>query len=72
MTELQHQSRDINAIIKFLLQSGQPPGTSKTYIYTLERATTKADLKPETCWDLKSLKAAADERRGFGVISLRT
>src|SRR5262244_4006968 len=30
MTELQHQSRDINAIIKFLLQSGQPPGTSKT------------------------------------------
>ena len=59
MTELQHQSRDINAIIKFLLQSGQPPGTSKTYIYTLERATTKADLKPETCWDLKSLQASA-------------
>ena len=50
MTELQHQSRDINAIIKFLLQSGQAPGTSKTYIYTLEKATTKADLKPETCW----------------------
>ena len=29
---------DMNAIIKFLLQSGQPAGTSKTYIYTLEKA----------------------------------
>jgi ribose transport system substrate-binding protein len=57
MTELQHQSRDMNAIIKFLLQSGQPPGTSKTYIYTLEKATTKADLKPGTCWDVKALQA---------------
>ena len=59
MTELQNQSRDMNAIIKFLLQSGQPPGTSKTYIYTLEKATTKADLKPDTCWDVKALQAAA-------------
>ena len=57
MTEVQHQSRDMNAIIKFLLQSGQPPGTSKTYIYTLEKATTKADLKPGTCWDVKALQA---------------
>ena len=59
MTELQNQSRDINAIIKFLLQSGQTPGTSNTYIYTLEKATTKADIKPDTCWDLKALQAAA-------------
>ena len=59
MTELHQQSRDINAIIKFLLQSGQPAGTSKTYIYTLEKATTKADLKPDSCWDLKALQAAA-------------
>ena len=59
MTELHNQSRDINAIIKYLLQSGQPAGTSKTNIYTLERATTKADLKPDTCWDLKALQAAA-------------
>jgi ribose transport system substrate-binding protein len=57
MTELHNQSRDMNSIIKFLLQSGQPAGTSKTYIYTLEKATTKADLRPETCWDLKSLQA---------------
>ena len=57
MTELAGQSRDMNAVIKFLLQSGQKPGTSKTYIYTLEKATTKADLKPSTCWDVKQLQA---------------
>lgn len=57
MTELAGQSRDMNAIVKFLLQSGQPAGTSTTYIYTLERAWTKADLTPSTCWDLKSLQA---------------
>lgn len=59
MTDLAGQSRDMNAIIKFLLQSGQPAGSSKTYIYTLERAWTKADLRPETCWDLKHLQATA-------------
>jgi ribose transport system substrate-binding protein len=59
MTDLHHQSRDINAIIKFLLQSGQPAGTSKTFIYTLEKATTKADLKADSCWDLKALQAEA-------------
>lgn len=57
MTDLANQSRDMNAVIKFLLQSGQPAGTSKTYIYTLEKATTKADLKPSTCWDVKALQA---------------
>lgn len=59
MTELHNQSRDINAVIKYLLQSGQPAGASKTYIYTLEKATTKADLKPNSCWDLKALQADA-------------
>lgn len=58
MTQLHNQSRDINTIIKYLLQSGQKPGTSKTWIYTLETATTKADLKPDTCWDLKALQAS--------------
>ena len=57
MTRLQHQSGDMNAIIKYLLQSGIKPGTSKTYIYTLETAVTKADLKPDTCWDVKALQA---------------
>lgn len=58
MTELHGQSRDINAILKYLLQSGQAPGTASTYIYTLEKATTKADLTPATCWNLKALQAA--------------
>ncbi len=58
-TELHKQSGDMNAIIKFLLQSGQPPGTSKTYLYTLERAYTKADIKADTCWDVKALQTAA-------------
>ena len=62
MTELAKQSGDINAIIKFLLQSGQAPGTSKTYIYTLEKATTKADIKPDSCWDLKALQAEAAKK----------
>ena len=57
MTELHNQSRDMNAVIKYLLQSKQPPGTAKTYIYTLEKATTKADIKPNTCWDVKALQA---------------
>jgi ribose transport system substrate-binding protein len=57
MTEVHNQSRDMNAIIKFLLQSGQAPGSSKTYIYTLERATTKSDIKPTTCWDVKNVQA---------------
>lgn len=58
-TELHKQSGDMNAIIKFLLQSGIPAGTAKTYIYTLEKAYTKADIKPDTCWDVKALQAAA-------------
>ncbi len=71
MTELQNQSRDINAIIKFLLQSGQPPGTSKTYIYTLEKATTKADIKADTCWDLKSLQAGGASQTASSARKVR-
>ncbi|WP_374651141.1 sugar ABC transporter substrate-binding protein [Dongia sp.] len=59
MTELHGQSRDINAIIKYLLQGSVKPGDASTYIYTLEKATTKADLKPNSCWDLKALQAEA-------------
>jgi ribose transport system substrate-binding protein len=57
MTDLANESRDMNAIIKYLLQSGQKPGQAKGYVYTLEKATTKADLKPGTCWDVKQLQA---------------
>jgi ribose transport system substrate-binding protein len=57
-TELHHQSRDINAVIKLLLQSGVKPGTMKTWIYTLESVATKDSIGPDTCWDLKSLQAS--------------
>ncbi|MGV8987174.1 MAG: sugar ABC transporter substrate-binding protein [Cypionkella sp.] len=59
MTDLARESGDMVAMIKYLLQSGQPAGTSSPYIYTLLKATTKADLKPDTCWDLKALQAIA-------------
>lgn len=59
MTDLARESGDMVAMIKYLLQSGQKPGTASPYIYTLLKATTKADLKPDTCWDLKALQAAA-------------
>ncbi|MQT15455.1 sugar ABC transporter substrate-binding protein [Rhizobiales bacterium Sp-1] len=57
MTEVQNQSRDIVALIKFLLQSGLKPGQATTWIYTLEKATTKADVTPSTCWSLKTIQA---------------
>jgi ribose transport system substrate-binding protein len=56
MTDLAGQSRDMNAIIKYLIQSKQPAGSSSTYIYTLEKAWFKEDLKPGTCWDVKALQ----------------
>lgn len=56
MTDLAHETSDINAIIKYLLQSGQPAGTSSTYIYTLLKATTKDDLRPDSCWDVSTMQ----------------
>lgn len=60
MTELAQESYNMVTIIKYLLQSGQPAGTSSPYIYTLLRATTKEDLRPDSCWDLKALQAMAN------------
>lgn len=57
MTEVKNQSRDVVATLKYMLQSGAKPGASKTWIYTLEKATTKADLKPDSCWSLKDIQA---------------
>lgn len=59
MTDLARESGDMVAMIKYLLQSGQAAGTASPYIYTLLKATTKADLTPDSCWDLKALQAAA-------------
>ena len=59
-TDLKGESGNMVGMIKYLLQSGQPAGTASPYIYTLLQATTKADLLPDTCWDLKALQASMD------------
>lgn len=59
MTELAQETHNMVAIIKYLLQSGQAPGTASPYIYTLMKATTKENLRPDSCWDLKALQAEA-------------
>jgi ribose transport system substrate-binding protein len=59
MTELAQESYNMVTMIKYLLQSGQPAGTASAYIYTLLKATTKDNMRPDSCWDLKALQAMA-------------
>ncbi|MCW2305837.1 sugar ABC transporter substrate-binding protein [Rhodobium gokarnense] len=59
MTELKQESYNMVTMIKYLLQSGQPAGTSSAYIYTLLHATTKDNMMPDSCWDLKALQEMA-------------
>lgn len=58
MSELPRQSQDVVAAIKLLLQGGTKPGDAAMYLYTAERARTKADLTPTTCWNQASIEAA--------------
>ena len=58
-TELVNESEAMVAMIKYLLQSGQPAGTNATYIYTLLSTITKDNLNPRSCWSLKTLQAIA-------------
>jgi len=60
MTELAQESYNMVTMIKYLLQSGIEPGTASPYIYTLLHATTKDNLQPDSCWDLKALQAMAN------------
>jgi ribose transport system substrate-binding protein len=59
MTELAKETNNMVSIIKYLLQSGQAPGTASPFIYTLMKATTKENLRADSCWDLKALQAEA-------------
>ncbi len=59
-TELVQESTNMVTMIKYLLQSGQPAGTSSAYIYTLLHATTKDNMRADSCWDLKELQAMAE------------
>lgn len=60
-TELYIESYNMVAMIKYLLQSGIAPGTASAYIYNLEQVTTKENMRPDSCWDLKALQALAGE-----------
>ena len=59
MTELPKEAGDMVAMIKYLLQTGMKPGSYTAHLYTLEQATTKANMRPDSCWDLKALQAMA-------------
>nr|WP_321457785.1 sugar ABC transporter substrate-binding protein [uncultured Cohaesibacter sp.] len=59
-TALAQESHNMVSIIKYLLQSGQPAGSAATYIYTLMEATTKDNMRADSCWDLKALQAKAE------------
>jgi len=58
MNNVAHESTVMVAIIKYLLQSNQPPGTSHPYIYSMLQTVTKENMKQDTCWDLEALTAA--------------
>ena len=57
-SELVRQSQDVVTAIKLLLQGNEKPGDKARYLYTQERARTKADLAPGVCWSQKSIEAA--------------
>ncbi|MEO8923588.1 MAG: hypothetical protein ABI330_12315, partial [Caldimonas sp.] len=52
------QARDLNDMIKVLFQSDQKPGAMKMSLYTPNKISTKATLKPDTCWSMKDLPKA--------------
>jgi ribose transport system substrate-binding protein len=57
-TSVVRESYDMLAMIKYLLQSGQPPGTSSTFIYTETETINKETMTADSCWDLKALNAS--------------
>ncbi len=60
-TELYVESTNMVAMIKYLLQSGIAPGSASAFIYNLEQITTKDNMRPDSCWDLKALQALAGQ-----------
>lgn len=54
------QARDMNDMIKALLQSHLKPGTLHISLYTPLKIITKATMTPTSCWDLKAMKKAAE------------
>jgi ribose transport system substrate-binding protein len=52
--------RDVNTLIRFLLQSKLPPGQVKAQLYVPLHVVTQENLKPDDCYDPADL----DERGG--------
>lgn len=53
--DVRRQVIDLNDTIKILLQSKLKPGTIKVSLYTPLKTLTKANLKPDSCWSVKTL-----------------
>nr|WP_269758720.1 hypothetical protein [Variovorax sp. E3] len=51
------QSRDLNTMIKFLLQSRTPAGTIKTNLFNTLDVITKDKPRPTACYSLQDLKS---------------
>jgi ribose transport system substrate-binding protein len=51
------QARDLNAAVKFLLETHPKPGSAPFALYTPIRRITKETLTPSACWTLEDLKA---------------
>lgn len=51
------QSRDLNTMIKFLLQAKPQPGTFKTNLFNSLDVITKDQPKPTACYSLQDLKS---------------
>lgn len=50
------QSRDLNTMIKFLLQAKPQPGTFKTNLFNTLDVITKEQPKPTACYSLQDMK----------------
>jgi len=57
-TSVERESYDMLAMMKHMFQSGQPAGTSSTFIYTETETINKLTMNDKSCWDLKALNAS--------------
>jgi ribose transport system substrate-binding protein len=48
--------RDINTMIRFLLQSKPKPGTLKSQLYVPLNVVTTENMKPSDCWSIEQLQ----------------
>lgn len=54
--DVEGQGRDLNDMIKVLLQSRDNAGVQKLVLYTPNKIITKDTMSPNSCWDLDALK----------------